>query len=67
MGTANWGFEQIFILFLCAFLVWMLVRFIKREPQAFSKKNLEKSFYTMGLLALALIAFIAFGVIILRL
>ncbi len=66
MGTNSWGIEQFFILALCIFLVWILVRYIKREPQALSKQNLEKSFYTMGLLALVLIAFVAFGVFVLR-
>jgi hypothetical protein len=32
---------------------------IKRNPDSFSKENLGKSFYTMGLLAIILIAFIA--------
>lgn len=41
-----------------ALMMWSVYRGIKHNPQAFSKVNLSKSFYTMGLLAVGLIAFI---------
>lgn len=39
-------------------MLWMVYRGIKHSPEAFSKANLSKSFYTLGLLAVGLIAFI---------
>lgn len=39
---------------------------IRNNPQAFSKENLGKSFYVLGILALLLIGFIALVVIWLR-
>lgn len=47
-------------------LIWLLYRNIKGNPQAFSRENLGKSFYTLGILALLLIVFIAFLVMIVR-
>lgn len=48
------------------FIVWYLAKTIKSRPDMFSKQNFSKSFYTMGLLALGLIAFIALLVLMLR-
>lgn len=47
-------------------LIWYMFRVVKRDPQSFSKKNFSKSFYTMGLLALGLIAFVGLLVLMLR-
>jgi len=49
-----------------ALLLWMLYRGIKNNPSAFSKENLNKSFLTMGVLGLILIAVVSFAVIMLR-
>lgn len=49
-----------------AVVVWFGVRMIKNNPQLFSKENISKSFGTMGVLALILIAFIALLVLLLR-
>lgn len=49
-----------------ALLVWILYRGIKNNPEAFSKDNLNKSFLTMGVLALILIGVIFFAVILLK-
>jgi hypothetical protein len=48
------------------FLLWFMVRNIRQNPEAFSKENLGKSIYTMGILALIIIAIIFFCVWILR-
>ena len=58
--------QKIVYLLGAAFFVWMGYRFVKNNPGSFSKENLSKSFYTTGLLALGLIALIAFCVWILR-
>ncbi len=47
-------------------LIWFLVRGAKHNPEAFSKENLNKSSFTMGLLALGLIGLIAFCVVLLN-
>jgi len=47
-------------------LIWWLVVFIKNNPKALSGENLNKSFFSMGVLALILIVFIAILVFILR-
>jgi len=49
-----------------AFLAWMLFRYIRSNPEALSKENLSKSFYSMGVLGIALIAFIWLVITLLR-
>lgn len=48
------------------FLAWLAFRMVRNNPSAFSKKNLGKSLYTVGLLTLLMIGIIALCVIILR-
>ncbi|KPJ67579.1 MAG: hypothetical protein AMJ43_03620 [Coxiella sp. DG_40] len=57
---------KLFLILLTIFIGWLIYRNIKYNPQAFSKENLGKSFFTLGLLALALIAFIALLVVLLK-
>ena len=57
---------QILGLLAAGLIVWVLYRAIKGKPQMFSRENLGKSFSTMGLLGLLLIAFIALLVLMLR-
>jgi predicted cation transporter len=59
-------FYQILGLIGAGMIVFILYRTIKGSPGQFSKENLNKSFYTMGILAIALIGFIALLVLILR-
>jgi hypothetical protein len=47
-------------------ILFILYRTIKGRPDQFSKENLNKSAYTMGILAIALIGFIALLVLMLR-
>ena len=47
-------------------IVFFLYRTIKGRPDQFSKENLSKSFFTMGVLALILIAFVALLIMIVR-
>lgn len=47
-------------------ILFILYRSIKGNPDQFSKENLNKSFFTMGVLAIALIGFIALLVLMLR-
>lgn len=57
---------QLLFLLLAIGIGWLLWRQVKGSPQAFSKDNLNKSFWTLGLLALFLIVFIAFLVMLVR-
>ena len=59
-------FYQILALIGAGLIVFILYRTIKGRPDQFSKENLNKSFYTMGVLALILIGFVALLVLILR-
>lgn len=47
-------------------ILFLLYRAIKGRPDQFSKENLNKSFFTMGILAVVLIGFIALMILFLR-
>jgi flagellar biogenesis protein FliO len=57
---------QILGLLAAGMIVFLLYRTIKGRPEMFSGENLSKSFSTMGVLALILIVFIAFLIMMLR-
>ena len=47
-------------------ILFILYRTIKGKPEQFSRENLSKSFFSMGVLAIALIAFVAVLILFLR-
>lgn len=49
-----------------ALIMYMLIRFIRSNPESISLTNINKSMYAMGLLALILIGFIGIVVMLLR-
>lgn len=59
-------FLQILAILAAAIILWILFRGIKGNPDAFSKENMNKSFYSMAILGLILIGFVAFLVFLLR-
>ena len=59
-------FYQILALIGAGLIAWFIYRAIKGNPEQFSRKNLAKSFSSMGILALILIVFVAFLVLITR-
>lgn len=59
-------FTQIFLAIGFIAVLFWLIHLIKTNPDMFSAKNLNKSFFTMGILALLLIGFIALLVIYLK-
>ena len=59
-------FYQILALIGVGFVIWFLYRSIRARPEQFSRENLSKSFYTMAILALGLIVFVAFLVFMVR-
>lgn len=59
-------FSKIVAILFAAFLLWMLYRYIKANPESLSLANINKSFYTMGIIGVGLIVFIAVIVYFLR-
>ena len=47
-------------------IIWVLYRNIKGRPDQFNRENLSKSFYSMGVLGIILIGFVALLVLLLR-
>ena len=60
------GWESFLGILAAGLLVWFMFHVVKRSPDTFSSANFSKSLTTMGLLALALIAFIGFCILLLR-
>lgn len=57
---------QILGLLGAAFIAWFIYQTIKNQPQQFSRENINKSFYTLGILALILIGFVSLLVLLVR-
>ncbi len=60
----NW--TLVLYLISAALLIWLMVRMVRGNPQAFSKENLSKSFYTVGIITILLIGVIFLCVLLLR-
>lgn len=58
--------SKIAAILFAVFLIFSLWRYIRSNPQSLTWPNINKSMYTVGLLALALIAFIGGVVLLLR-
>ncbi len=52
-------FYQILALIGAGLLIWITYRSIKGRPEQFSKENINKSFFSLGVLAVLLIMFVA--------
>jgi putative copper export protein len=59
-------FYQILAVVGAALIIWVIYSNIKGRPEQFSKANLSKSFSSMGILALILIAFVALLIFMVR-
>jgi TRAP-type C4-dicarboxylate transport system permease small subunit len=57
---------QILLIIGAGIIAWFSYKAVKRNPQAFSGENINKSFFTLGLLALFLIGIIALLVVMLK-
>lgn len=57
---------QLLYLLTAGVFIWLGVRFFRSNPGAFSKANMEKSFFTVGVLTLGLIGFVALLVFLLK-
>ncbi|OGT06954.1 MAG: hypothetical protein A2X78_00620 [Gammaproteobacteria bacterium GWE2_37_16] len=49
-----------------AFMGWYLYNYIRHNPEAFSSANLNKSIFSLGVLALFLIAIVTVLVLLVR-
>lgn len=65
-GVEAMQWDKILAVVAGAIMLFFLVRVIKTKPKAFTKENFFKSSYTLAILALLLIVFVAFCVLLLR-
>jgi|GEM_PF-447131 len=59
-------FYQLLAIVGAGLIIFLLYRAIKGNPTQFSKENFKKSFFSMGVLGIILILFVAFLVAITR-
>lgn len=59
-------FFKLLCIILSIFIIWQLFVYLRAHPEAFSKDNLHRSVFTLGILALLLIAFIAGLVLLIK-
>jgi uncharacterized membrane protein len=59
-------FNQIMLLVLAGIAIFFLYRTIKNQPGLFTKEKFSQTASTLGILALALIIFVAFLVMMVR-
>ena len=57
---------QLFALIMIGLAIWWLYRSVNNQPQLFTKEKLNQSIYTLGILALVLIVFVGFLVMLVR-
>jgi len=59
-------FYQILGLLGAGLVIFLLYRTVKGNPELFSKENLSKSSFTMAILAIGLIGFVALLILMLK-
>lgn len=52
-------FYKLLLIVIAIFFIWQLFIYFRTHPEAFSKTNLNASVFTLGILALLLIGFVA--------
>jgi len=55
----NSQWMQLLYVIVAALVIWLAFKMIRGNPQLFSKENIAKSFFSIGVLTLILMAFIA--------
>lgn len=58
--------SKIAAILFAIFLLWMLFKYIRSNPESLSMANINKSMGSMGILAVILIVFITIIVMLLR-
>lgn len=61
MDTAG----SIVAIIVAGIFIYLLIRMVRHQPQAFSKENFSKSAFTLGILALILIVVVLLGILFL--
>jgi len=59
-------FYKLLLVIIAIFMIWRLFAYFRANPQAFSKANLNRSIFTLGILTLLLIGFVAILVLVVR-
>jgi len=59
-------FYKFLLVLIALFFMWQLFVYFRANPGAFSAANLNRSFFTIGILALLLMGFIALLVFVVR-
>ncbi len=57
---------QLFGLIGAGLVIWLMYRAIKGRPEQFSRDKINQSFFTMGILGVALIGFVGLLVLLAR-
>jgi hypothetical protein len=57
---------KIFAIGMSIFVIWQLFVYLRANPAALSKQNMSRSVFTLGVLALLLIGFVAVLVMLVR-
>jgi len=56
---------KFFLILISIFFIWQLFVYYKANPQAFSRENLGRGIFSLGVLTLLLIGFVALLVVFL--
>ena len=59
-------FIKLMYIILAIFFGWQLFLYLRTHPEALSKDNLNRSFFTLGILAVLLIGFVALLVLLVK-
>jgi hypothetical protein len=59
-------FYKLMLIIISVFIIWRLFVYLRVNPKALSKENLNRSIFTLGILALLLIGFVALLVFIVK-
>lgn len=59
-------FYQLLAIIAGVLIVWVTYRSIKGRPELFSRENMSKSFFSLGILAIILIVFVGLLVLVVR-
>ena len=60
------GLSMLIAALVGGFFIWRLFYAIKHQPESFSRENIGKSFYTMGILGIILAAAVYFVITLLN-
>lgn len=59
-------FYKFLLIVISIFFIWQLFVYFRSHPESFSVANLNRSFFTLGILTLLLIGFVALLVFVVK-